>query len=376
MKIKDSNWRTAAVASAICLVLIVAIAILSAKPSSDTFLKRPSTSFTDPSGARAIYLVLKRVLPSVEQWRFPISELKPPSTQSVATLIALGPNVFGQDEANALDAWIASGGQLILATDTDWHVQKNSADGTTKDFLARHDISVGAVHDPLLKDSAFHAAVTKNAGRGRIVYVPDSYAFSNRSLRTTDSAVWLADRCTEWGGGVVFDEYHLGFGAQRGFLSLIAAFGITPWGMLCAQLALAGVVYILGCRRRFGRALEELPVERTNPIETVQAVAGLFESARARVLSARTIHQHVNAHVSSIVGYRIDLMDAQARERLAGPLRIERADLDSYAEAVKAAMSTRAMSDAELIRFGQQATAIARSFSHGSVRSKYSAAAG
>ena len=61
MKIRDSNWRTAAAASAICLVLIVAIAILSAKPSSDAFLKRPSTFFTDPSGARAIYLVLQRV---------------------------------------------------------------------------------------------------------------------------------------------------------------------------------------------------------------------------------------------------------------------------------------------------------------------------
>src|SRR5439155_4997740 len=122
MKIKTSNWWTAGVASAVCLVLIVAIAMLSAKPSSDVVLRRPSTFFTDPSGARAIYLVLQRVLPSVEQWRLPISELKPPSPQNVATLIAMGPNPFGQDEANALDAWIVSGGQLILAANTDWSV--------------------------------------------------------------------------------------------------------------------------------------------------------------------------------------------------------------------------------------------------------------
>ena len=111
MKIKASNWWTAGVASAVCLVLIVAIAMLSAKPSSDVVLRRPSTFFTDPSGARAIYLVLQRVLPSVEQWRLPITELKERSRQRVTTLIAMGPNEISQAEAKALDAWIESGGR-------------------------------------------------------------------------------------------------------------------------------------------------------------------------------------------------------------------------------------------------------------------------
>src|SRR5436190_24127075 len=113
MKIVNSNRWTAGLAAAVCLVLIVTIAILSAKPSSDTLLRRPSTYFTDPSGARASYLVLERVLPSIDQWRLPLTELKPPNRQNVATLIALGPQTAGQSEGNALDSWIASGGQLI-----------------------------------------------------------------------------------------------------------------------------------------------------------------------------------------------------------------------------------------------------------------------
>jgi len=75
MSTARTNWRAAAVASALCLVLIVTIAILSATPSSDTVGRRPSTFFTDPSGARAIYLVLQQVLPSVEQWRRPLTTL-------------------------------------------------------------------------------------------------------------------------------------------------------------------------------------------------------------------------------------------------------------------------------------------------------------
>jgi len=376
MNIKDKNLWTSAVAAAICLGLIVAIAVLSSKPRSDTVLRRPSTFFTDSSGARAIYLVLQRVLTSAEQWRYPTTELKQSSRSGVTTLIVMGPNNLGQEEAKALDAWIVSGGQLILAAGADWHIQRSSTDRTSKDFLARHGIPTRSVEYDRPRRSVVDVAITRNVGLGRIIYVPDGHAFSNGALRTTDNAVWLTDRCLEWGGGALFDEYHLGFGSQRGFASLLMSFAVTPWGLVSMQLVLAGFVYLFSCKRRFGRALEELPVERTNPIETVQAIAGLFESARARALCAKTIHQYLNADVSSIVGYRIDLLDAQDRERLAGPLRIDRDELDSYAEAAKAAISTRRISDLELIQFGQQATAIARSFTHGTTRGRYSAAAG
>jgi hypothetical protein len=369
MKTTWTNRRTAAVASAICLVLIVAIALLSAKPSSDTILRRPSTFFTDPSGGRAIYLILQRVLPSTGQWRLPLSELKPASKQGIATLIAMAPATFGQADANALDAWIAAGGQLILASNTDWYVQKNSNDRTTKDFLARHAIPTGRGG----AGNAVEAALIRPIGRGRIIYVPNSYAFSNLTLRTTDNAVWLVARCTEWGGHAVFDEYHLGFAEQRGLLALLWMFIRTPWGLFSAQLAAAGAIYIFGCKRRFGRPVEELPIERTNPIETVQALGGLLKTAQARALCARSIHQYLNTHVSSMLGYRVDIVDDPTRERLSGSLRIGGADLESYAQAVRAARSTKPMSDAQFIQFGQKATTIARSFRNGAARSKRSA---
>src|SRR5438477_4927164 len=298
MKSISSNVKTAVAASTICLVLILAIALLSAKPSSDTILKRPSTFFTDPTGARAIYMVLQRALPSVGQWRLPVTDLRKPYRSAPTTLIAMEPNPFGQAEANALDQWIASGGQLILASNTDWHVQKSQSDKTVKDFLSRHGIQAGS--QPA--KSAIDAAVVQAVGRGRIIYVPDSYAFSNEALRKSDNAVWLVQRCAEWnGGGVLFDEYHHDFGAQRSLIALIAMFAVTPWGLVCVQLGLAGAIYMVGCKRRFGRPQAELPAERTNPIESVRALGGLFETAQARALSARAMHQYLNAQVSSIM---------------------------------------------------------------------------
>src|SRR5207245_5201899 len=137
--------------------------------------------------------------PVVEQWRLPITELKLPAS-SGATLIAMAPDTFGQDEARALDQWVAAGGQLILASNTDWHVQRSARDRAVQDFLVRHDITPG-----LPARNAVNAAVTKPIGKGRIVYVSDSYAFSNASLRSADNAVWLTEQWNAWGCPTVLE---------------------------------------------------------------------------------------------------------------------------------------------------------------------------
>src|SRR5436309_15791546 len=96
-----TNRRVAAVASAVCLALIVTIAILSATPSRDAFGRRSSTFFTDPSGARAIYLVLQQVLPSVEQWRVPLTALawRRPNSRRSTIIVIGGPGPLGPGEA-------------------------------------------------------------------------------------------------------------------------------------------------------------------------------------------------------------------------------------------------------------------------------------
>ena len=121
MTTRRTNVIFAAVGAALCVALILISAILSSNSTNDTFLQRPSTFFTDGSGARAAYLVLEQVLPQVEQWRLPLSEMASLPESTPSTLIVMGPSVrLGMAEAAALDGWIASGGQLILATDEPW----------------------------------------------------------------------------------------------------------------------------------------------------------------------------------------------------------------------------------------------------------------
>src|SRR6059036_368805 len=168
MKIAWTNWRTAAVASGLCIVLIVIIAALSASPSDDTLLRRPSTFFTDQSGARAIYLVLQQVLPSAEQWRRPLTTLTwRRASSGRSTLIVMGaPGPLGESEAAALEAWIESGGQLIVATSVEWRLRRPLGAEPSKEFLARHGIQL---RKNLTGGAAIAGSLVKSVGQGRII---------------------------------------------------------------------------------------------------------------------------------------------------------------------------------------------------------------
>jgi len=379
------NFWTAIVAAGVCAILIAAITLLSIDSSNDFVNRRPSTFFTDRTGTRALLLILQQIMPATEQWRRPFSELPSQSASVRSTLIIMSPETaLTESEAATLDRWITSGGQLILATNKEWRIRKPlKSEKPAKEedqffaggYLGRNNLQPQA---DISGEKAVAATITKSMGAGRILFVSDPYAFSNETLRTTDNAVWIAARTSEWSNTILIDEYHHGFGQRRDMLPLIGTFLVSPWGFLCMQLALAGAVFLLGTRRRFGRPTEELPVERTSPIEAVEALGGLFETARARVLSVRTIHQYLNVQLTALFGYPIDFSNPAVRERIASRSSLRRNELDSYADAVKQAIDGEVLSDAELIRIAREATTISRSFSHGNVRqhSGRSAAAG
>ena len=375
MKIADPNLKTAILASLACGGLILMIALVSSDPVSDALQRRPSTFFTDQTGTRAVYLVAGEVLPSVEQWRRPLTDLVESGAEEGGTLIVMGPSTpLTPSEAIALDTWVVSGGQLILATGAGWPVRSVTEGEAAGDYLDRYGIDrieLAEGGDPLA------SAVTETAGSGQIVYIPDSYAFSNRSLEDPDKAVWLAGICARWEGGVLFDEYHHGFGQRRGLAVLIGVFLVSPWGLACLQLVLAGIVYILGTKRRFGKPVEELPVERTAPTETVEALGSLLEAARARVLAARTIQQYLNVQLSGLLGYRVDVSDPEIRERLAGRGDLDRAtDLEEFVQAVDHLSASGLSPDEALIRVAVTATSIRGSLSHGADRNQQRALAG
>ena len=369
MRPQTRNWLTATLAISLLVILAAVLGSLTGQRNPDPFLRRPSTFFTDESGARALLLVMKRLLPSAEQWRRPLNSLALPSDQSApSTLIVAGPEKpITQTEAEHLDRWLAEGGQLILATDNGWPVRdrrrpsdaeelaesaheapekdtqdlKETARGET--YLSRHaprmqwskpekvhnqragggslpggELNLqwrrkfSATDDGKVIAAAGAAVlgVEIPVGRGRIVALSDPSVVSNGALREADNAIWLVTLAAGWGNGkVLMDEYHHGFGQRRSAAALTWVFLKTPWGWCVLQVIAAGLLYLFGYRRRFGRVSEPPAPARSSPLELIEARAGVFQAAAARALAAELIVQNLAQDLAQAYGKPVNIFD-------------------------------------------------------------------
>lgn len=342
MTAQTYNRVTATVATSIFLILSLLLANFSNQDSPDVIQRRPSTFFTDSTGARALLLVMRRLLPSVEQWRRPLYLLPlPDQAGSASTLIVADPGrSISNREGQHLDRWLAAGGQLILLTGNGWLIgqgsvanderpeeivdgaNENRADKSEK-YLSRYAPSLAWAKPGKFKTGQASGSSVRSgelklrwqrsfarvkdlnviaagnnealaveipAGRGRIVAIADPTMISNGALRRSDNAVWLVTLAAAWGEGkILFDEFHHGFGAKRGTGELIRAFLATPWGWMVLQLAAAGFLYVFVYRRRFGRISEPPAAARASPLELVNARGGFLQAAAAQGLAAQLI---------------------------------------------------------------------------------------
>ena len=406
-KIRQPNTLTAVAGLGLCLALLYVVAALSVQRPPPVRQQRPSSFFSYEGGTRAIYLVLQRLLPAVAQWRKPLTTLAPPgSNEAPSTLLVFGPSqALSVAQAQALDAWIAQGGQAILALDQDWSIKhaaqervEDTSDQSAEDvseaapemtYLQRHgvriivpdepvavstpltldqralawdDAAVGQ-HEALVMQGGSIVASSTRLGQGRLIVIPDAAAFSNHRLRTTENAVWLVTVCAAWGNGkVMINEFHHGFGAKRGLVSLLGQFLRTPWGWVGLQASLAGILYVYGHMRRFGRIDDPPPPPCARAAELIAARSGLFAAARARHLAVELLHQHLNYTLSQRVGYAVTLDDAATRTRLSAHSTDLAASLDRYMALATPALHGTPISDQALVQIGQYATHLRHAF--------------
>jgi len=346
MRERTRNALTVTLSIGTLIVLAALLAALSGEPGqSDRGLNRPSTMFTDESGARAALLVAQRLLPSAEQWRMPPTALPPPDGPDQApTLVVSGPLLpLTPSQADALDRWVGRGGQLVLLLDDDWRIERGDDPVSSAGYLERHEIHVHGgewarkAYRPVLVEAVGPEPLTlclpsgckltgegaplgrrgedvvvagAAVGQGRIVVIPDASFISNDSLPRSDNAALLVGLCAGWGSGrALFDEFHQGFGQKRGTAALAWAFARTPWGWTALTIAAAGLIYVFGHRRRFGRPVEPPAPDRASPLDLVDARAGLFRTAGSAALAVNVICLNLAHELGRALGRPVDLAE-------------------------------------------------------------------
>lgn len=317
------------------------------KPIEDP-QERPSTLFTDDSGARAVYLLAQRTLKSgaAEQSFTPLWQLAP-LERSPDTVVVLSPWFpLSTEENDELVRRLEAGGQLILCSSEDWEVEGQAGflnqlglEFNVKNVEGRllkttDNYEVWTEIEPDWKSGAENRTVSKNnkhiveleVGDGRVLFVPDDNFLSNRFLRDSDNGLWLVRKVEEWGDGqVLFDEFHQGLGEQEGLLPLLRRFFFSRWGLPFLQLTVAGVLYLLVTRRRLGRVVHEVAHKKSDPLLLVKARAGLFEAAKARSVAVDRMCHELSYQLKSNVGKPADLERlGETDERVAELVQIHR----------------------------------------------------
>jgi hypothetical protein len=149
MRDKWVNRITAGMSIGLLIVLATALGMLAGGYRSD-LARRPSTFFTDESGARGLLLVMQRLFPGSSPWRKPMfalpDEVGEEQTNAPGTLIVAGPaQPLSPNEAAVLLQWVARGGQLILCTEDGWKIEPRSKARNPK----ARDPGVGAKGDTI-----------------------------------------------------------------------------------------------------------------------------------------------------------------------------------------------------------------------------------
>jgi hypothetical protein len=301
--------RDALILAGLYVALAAFIALGPGRSVSDPSAGSHSSHSSGPDGALALYRWLGSMGYEVERLQY--QEFTP--LPAADLLIVLGPSErFAREEAEAVAAWVADGGALLVAE------ERAGAFGDAAPLLDAFELEVApapggagpiaaapvlqpALSAPLaLRLRAETAAILRSqradlaplagtteapvvaglqVGEGYVYASSAAHLFSNAGLGAADNAALVLNilRRVPPGGRIVFDEVHHGFVSQPSLRALLLG---TPWGwaILYAAATLAGYLALTG--RRFGRPVPlKAEAQRRSSAEYLESMAGLLRRA-------------------------------------------------------------------------------------------------
>lgn len=156
--------------------------------------------------------------------------------------------------------------------------QKKAAEAKKKSHESEH---FDALREIVASDERGDVLIRLRVGAGSIYILLDQYAWTNAGFDQGDDARVLAEilRMELRGGELAFDEYRHGHGRTESFLAYLL--NLPGSSALMGLLAVWSVLFLYGRNVRLRPVEEYIEVERRTAQEYINAVAQLYERARA-----------------------------------------------------------------------------------------------
>lgn len=255
-----------------------------------------SSFVTTRAGSAAAAGMLERLGAGITQSRLPLDEVAL-AADTALVLLDVGGADYSASELAALEAFLESGGTVVVAGQTDMigrllpNASTWRSDGGTRaravgplldpnvfDNVALSGFGSFEVSDadtPILEaDNGAAVGVARVVGEGFLAWLADSHPFHNEGIGIGDTAVAVVT-LLDPNGAVVFDEFRHGFREDAGLWQVIPA----NWRLMLVLAGIVGIMAMIAYGRRLGPAQDmhrRLPPGREAYLE---AVAGMMTRA-------------------------------------------------------------------------------------------------
>ncbi|HET7482691.1 MAG TPA: DUF4350 domain-containing protein [Actinomycetota bacterium] len=302
----------------------------------------PSSSYaTDDDGTAAYAELLAAEGFGVAPLRGSLADGVP----RVDTLLVLDPEQLAPDEVDALKAYVADGGRLVIGGNPEaWlptlvtDPPEPAPDGPTSVVpLAQtpETAGVGTVTTdgsgaftggsslPILGDRNSNVAAVATAGEGRIVLLATTSMLDNARLGAADNAAFGIDIAGAPGSSVMFAEGVHGYGTATGLAALP-----FRWRVMLLGMAIAALVWMVAAGRRIGAPEDserDLPPPRSAYIE---ALATTLARTRKPAEAVEPVRAAARAALARRAGLPHDASETEYR-RVAAASRLTEEEVEA-----------------------------------------------
>jgi hypothetical protein len=313
------------VAAALMLVVAGATAVIA--PPDEGLGVRGSSLSSGAAGARAGFLLLRRLGYVVQRTFDPMVDLDATPATDVLVLMAPQQPPSALDIA-ALGRFIEAGGVVLVAEQPDWLPSmlsgaRRPSTATSPTAVAASPLVLSAptvrmdhlvgLDDPkppyatIYADARGTAVAAARIGRGRVIYWVSALPATNAAIDEPGHVELLVNAIgPPLDRRVLWDEHY--HGHRRSAWSYASG---TPLPAALAQLgviALAAFVTV-SFRRRPLRAVPDPP--RTAPLEFVDTMGGLYERAGATTTAVTVALAHLRRRLIAVAGLPADVDDVR-----------------------------------------------------------------
>jgi len=317
----DAGDRRLLIGAGVAMVVLLVLTFVLAPAPAQQSIGYPSSYSPEWAGAKAAFLLLNQLGYHAERWERPPEEL-PADPRDTVLILAEPSEDASSEERMAIRAFVSDGGRVLalggsaakLAPDASakevpsWDLQSKAYSSLLPSPLTYDAPEITMIapdewtsHKPtqlgLYGSAQKPVVVSYHVGRGEVIWWASSSPLSNGLIREKSNLAFFLNAVGPTSSRVLWDEY---FHGARG--SLISYFAETPLPWAGLQIGLAFLAAVFTFSRRAGPVRVQAEESRLSPLEFVETLGDLYQSAHASPAAVGVAYQRFRTLLSRKLG--------------------------------------------------------------------------